>query len=379
MLGAIPLDVMLPSYPAMGAHFGKPVAYIAWSVSVFALGFAAAQLVVGPMSDHFGRKWVLIAALGIAAMGSVMTIFTDDFNAFLVLRVIQGVGCSSFVLAQAIVQDEYSGRAATRARVYVTSANGVLIAVSPVCGAILQATLGWRGSFGLFAALSLALMAICVCRYNAPRPAPQQARAVPFYIKEYARILSDMPFVAYWLVGSIAFSCHFAFIVASPLIFLGEMGMGPEQFSLILLIYGLAYVVAGVVTSRLISCITEVQAIYGGVSVIALAGCAMYFLQSGWEGSPISVLIPMLLCTFGTALVRPCAATLAMSRFTTSAGTAAAAGSSIRMLVGGVLGGFTAAMGRSASSNLVVLLLLSAIVCLVVLRALPADSASVEA
>lgn len=356
-LGAVPLDVMLPSYPSLAKHFARPVADIAWSISVFALGFAFAQLFVGPMSDHWGRKRVLIVALVLATLGSIGTMFTHEFATFLACRVIQAIGCACFVLAQAIVQDQFVGRAATRARIYITTGNGVLIAISPICGTALEWAMGWRGSFQLFVLISLALLVVACTNYvDAPRRSAHPG-AVIFYAREYGRMFSDAAFVGYWLIGSIAFSCHFAFIVASPIVFLEQMGIDATTYSLILLVYGIAYIVAGSIASKLISLFTERQVIYAGIVAIAVAGMSMFVLQFVWRGAPASIVLPMLICTLGTSMVRPCAASLAMSRFSTSAGTASAAGSTIRMLVAGLLSGLTAALGTSVTGNLAVLLL----------------------
>ena len=379
MLGAIPLDVMLPSYPAMAMHFARPVSDVAWSISVFALGFAVAQLFVGPLSDHYGRKKILIAALLVAAFGSGGAIFATDFHVFLAWRIIQAAGCSTFVLAQAIVQDEFKGKEATRARIFITSANGVLIAISPVCGSVLQQFFGWRGSFELFVVISVGLVAVAGWKYAAPLPSRPASQAARFYAAEYVRMFSDSPFVIYWLVGSIAFSCHFAFIVSSPLIFLEVMKMSATAFSAVLLLYGLAYVVAGVFAGKIIARISEQHAIYVGYGVIAAAGLVMFVLQMAIGTSAAAILVPMVLCTLGTSLVRPCAASLAMARFSTSAGTASAAGSSIRMLVGGVVSGLTAALGHSVIANLIGLLVMSSITCWLLLRVLAQKRTEVTA
>lgn len=335
LLGVFPLDVLLPSFPALAAHFGRTPADIALSISLFAVGIAFAQLLIGPLSDVIGRKGLLLAGMSVAMLGALGCVMTSDYSLFLVFRVLQALGCGCFVLSQALVQDLFEGAERDRLRILMTTASGIFISVSPLAGTFLQATLGWRGSFWLFTALAAVVLLKARLFLENTRPATS-SNAVNF-LGAYRRVLGNFDFVGYWLISAFAFACHFSFIVISPLIFMERLQLSAYDFSLILLIYGAAYIVGGVAATVLSRRITPGQQIITGLGLILLAGLVMLYLSKYFALSPATVLVPMLICTAGTTIARPAATSRAMSLFPEIAGTSASAGSTIIFICGGLI------------------------------------------
>lgn len=335
LLGVFPLDVLLPSFPAMATHFQTDPVDIALSISLFAVGIAFAQLLIGPLSDVIGRKGLLLTGMGVSMLGAIGCVMTSDYTLFLIFRVIQALGCGCFVLSQALVQDLFEGAERDRLRILMVTATGIFISVSPLAGTFLQATLGWRGSFWVFTALSaVVLIKACLFLQN-NRPASNGPRLG--FIQSYRRVLSHYEFVGYWLISAFAFACHFSFIVISPLIFMDQLQLAPYDFSLILLVYGAAYIVGGIIATVLNRRITPGRQIITGLSLILLSGLVMLYLAAHHVLAPATVLIPMLICTAGTTIARPAATSRAMSLFPDNAGTSASAGSTIIFICGGLI------------------------------------------
>jgi DHA1 family bicyclomycin/chloramphenicol resistance-like MFS transporter len=365
MLGSVPLDVMLPSYPDLAAHFHTKVADISFSISIFAFGFAVAQLFTGPLSDRFGRKRLLICALLLAIGGTSGAALSHDYGMFLVFRVIQALGCSCFVLAQAIVQDAFKGTSGVKARIYITTANGLFIAFSPLIGTYLQAALGWRGSFMFFFIVAVIVLLVTYLSYE--DKSLRSDGGFRYYANAYLQMFRHRQFVGYWIIGSLAFSCHFVFIIVSPLLFLDGMKMDATQYSFILLGYGIAYITGGVVASKIIRRASTGRSIAAGLVVIGVAAVLMVSLLKVSGVTTTSIMLPMLLCTIGTTVVRPGAATEAMSVFNENSGTAAAAGGTIRLVVGGGVSALVAIIGASVVTNLAILLAVSSVAGLIIL------------
>ncbi len=335
LLGVFPLDVLLPSFPALAEHFRSTPADIALSISLFAVGIAFAQLLIGPLSDVIGRKGLLLAGMSVSMLGALGCVMTSDYSLFLIFRVVQALGCGCFVLSQALVQDLFEGEERDRLRILMVTAGGIFISVSPLAGTFMQATLGWRGSFWVFIALSaVVLLKACLFLENS-RPTTSGTRT--HFLKAYRRVLGDFDFVGYWLISAFAFACHFSFIVISPLIFMDRLQLSAYEFSLILLIYGAAYVTGGILASVLSRRITSGQQMVVGLSLILFAGVTMLYLSSSFALVPATVLIPMLICTAGTTIARPAATSRAMSLFPDIAGTSASAGSTIIFICGGLI------------------------------------------
>jgi DHA1 family bicyclomycin/chloramphenicol resistance-like MFS transporter len=144
-------------------------------------------------------------------------------------------------------------------------------------------------------------------------------------------------FISYWLISAIAFACHFSFIVMSPLLFLEQLHLSSYTFSLILLVYGAAYVGGGVLAHGLSKRISANRQIIAGLLLIVLAGGLMGLLHRHAGLTVFNVLLPMMVCTMGITLARPIATSRAMDVFPDLAGTASSAGSALIFICGGVV------------------------------------------
>jgi len=335
LLGVFPIDVLLPSFPALSAHFVTSPADIALSISLFAVGIALSQLLIGPLSDVIGRKGLLLGGIATAMIGAVGCAVATDYTAFLCLRFVQALGCGCFVLSQALVQDLFEGQERDRLRILMVTATGIFISVSPLAGAVLQSLLDWPGSFLVFAALAAVVLVKTSLLLDGARPVTTDSR--PKLFRAYQRVCSDVDFVSYWLISALAFTCHFSFIVISPLIFMEQLQLSTYDFSVILLYYGVAYIAGGIVAAVLSRRLTAGQQIVIGLCLILASGLVMLHLATHAPLSVATVLIPMVICTAGTTIARPAATSGAMCLFPDNAGTSASAGSILIFICGGLI------------------------------------------
>ena len=360
LLAVFPLDVVLPSFPALSSHFHTTPSEIAESVSIFAIGLAVSLLLIGPLSDRFGRKKLLLAGIALSAIGATGCLFAEDFAWFLGFRVVQAVGCGTFALSQALIQDLFAGRELERIRIWMTTAGGIFISSSPLMGTWLQLYGGWQASFYVFIVLAIVVW-LWSARLLDDSRSQHRPSSVGFF-SGYWLLFSDIRFVGYWLISALAFACHFSFIVMSPLIFMEHLNLSAYQFAWALLLYGAAYVLGGVVASILHRTMASDRQINTGLALIAVSGGVMLWL--GWQFglSAATVLIPMLICTAGTTICRPIANSKAMSLYPELAGTSTSAGSLLIFMCGGLI----SLVVNLASDNLSVALAL----CFLILSAI---------
>ncbi|PRA32273.1 MFS transporter [Pseudomonas poae] len=335
LLGVFPLDVLLPSFPALAEHFSTSTTHIAQSVSLFAIGFSCSMLLIGPLSDRLGRKKLLLASMVVAIMGAAGCLVAQNTPQFLFFRVIQAVGCGGFILSQALVQDLFSGREQERLRIAMVTAGGIFISISPLLGAWLQLHWGWQSSFYVFMALcaTTLIMAHRLLHGGLPQAVPSQQHI----FKAYAKVFGNGHFVSYATISAITFACHFSFIVVSPLIFMDHLKLSPHEYSLTLLLYGAAYVLGGVCAGFLHKRIPAPTQMAIGLKLITLSGVVMLLLAYQFGLSTLTVLVPMLLCTAGTTITRPISNSKAMSLFPDNAGTAASAVAAMLFIAGGLI------------------------------------------
>lgn len=335
LLGVFPLDVVLPSFPHLSEYFRTSPSDIALSVSLFAISLALSVVFVGPLSDVWGRKSILLAGIAITIVGATGCLVSSDYSWFLLFRVVQAVGCGSFVLSQALIQDSFIGKEQQRVRIWMTTCSGVCISISPLLGTWLQLHLGWQGSFYV----SIALAVIVWMRASVLLKQTPHSRVASRgrFFSPYWRLCSDLRFTGYWLISGLAFACHFSFIVISPIIFMERLALSPYEFAWALLLYGVAYVLGGIVASALHRRLPANSQIVIGLGLIALSGLVMLSLANQFGLTAAAVLIPMLICTAGTTIARPIANSNAMTLYPQDAGTSSSVGGVMMFMCGGVI------------------------------------------
>jgi len=340
LLGVFPLDVILPSFPALSHEFRVDSKHIAYSVSLFAIGVAMAQIVIGPLSDSIGRKRLLLAGLGVAIAGALGCVFSTHYEAFMAFRLIQALGCGSLVLGQALVQDLYRGKQRNAMRILLTSASGLFISLSPLAGALLQQAFGWEASFTVFAIIAAIVALLSYALLHDTVEQPPRAPG----ISSYQVMLRDTTFLAYSMQSSLAFACHFSFIVIAPLLLMGRLELTTYQFSMVFIGYGLAYIVGGVAATYLNHHVSPQAQIKAGFQLISAAGIILLIWERLAGLSVVGVLLPMIVCTTGTTLVRPAATTQALARYSRQAGAAASLNTTLLFAGAGLTGSVVASI-----------------------------------
>ncbi|MGJ7548321.1 multidrug effflux MFS transporter [Pseudomonas alloputida] len=348
LLGVFPLDVILPSVPLMARDFRVDAQYIAYSISLFAVGVAISQTIIGPLSDRMGRKRLLIAGLVVSVAGAVGCTLATSYQGFMFFRLLQAVGCGCFVLSQALVQDRFNGHQRNAMRILMTSASGLFISLSPLAGSVLQQYLGWAGSFQVFVVLAIVVLALAF-RLLQEKPTSSGSAGV---LNSYQALLKDRAFLVSSLFSCLAFACHFSFVVVSPLLLIEQLGLTEFAFSIVFLGYGLAYLIGGFIASWL-NCRIAMHAQVGwGFALIGLAGLALCLVVTLHELGVFSLLLPLVLCTIGTTIVRPAATSHALGLHPERAGAAASLNNTMLFAFGGGASMLVASMRNSLPMSL---------------------------
>lgn len=356
LISFFPLNILLPSFPAIAAKFHTSTAEIALSVSLFTLVFAISQLITGPLSDKLGRKEVLLGCIVVSTIGAIGCALATNYPSFLLFRAIQAIGCGFFVLGHALVEDLFEEQDRARVRLYYMTLSGSFVALSPLLGSWLQTTFDWQGSFYGFAVMALGMFIhalwILPSKSESPKKSPT---AILHTLKS---IMGNRDFLRYWWIAALVFACYFALISVTPLIFMDELKLSEYQYALVLMVYGVAYLLGGVAASFLQKHISLSRQINVGLGLLGVAGVLLALIIRYEAITTITLLIPMLISALAVTLVRPAAISAAMLLFSSSAGTAASAGNSIMF--------FTAAISSAAlaqaGANLLMTIAISFIV-----------------
>jgi predicted MFS family arabinose efflux permease len=356
LISFFPINILLPSFPALAAKFDTSTAEVALSISLFTLVFAISQLIAGPLSDKFGRKEVLLGCIVVSTLGSIGCALAANYPSFLLFRAVQAIGCGFFVLGHALVEDLFEEQDRARIRIYYMTLSGSFVALSPLLGSWLQTTFDWQGSFYGFAVMALGMF--IHAWLILPSKAASPERAPVSIIATLKSIASNRDFIRYWWIAALVFACYFALISVTPLIFMDELKLSEYQYAVVLMVYGVAYLLGGVAATALQKHISLTRQINLGLGLLGIAGVLLTLVISYEAMTTITLLIPMLISALAVTLVRPAAISAAMLLFSSSAGTAASAGNSIMFITAAI----SSAALAQAGGNLLMTIAISFIV-----------------
>lgn len=356
LISFFPINILLPSFPALAARFDTPSADVALSISLFTLVFSISQLITGPLSDKWGRKEVLLGCITLSILGALGCALATDYLTFLLFRSVQAMGCGFFVLGHALVEDLFEEQDRARVRLYYMTLSGSFVALSPLIGSWLQTTFDWQGSFYGFAVMALGMLIHALCILPSKSASPH--RTPVSIIGTLKAVARNRDFLRYWWIAALVFACYFALISVTPLIFMDALKLSEYQYALVLMVYGVAYLLGGVAASYLQKRISLSRQINIGLGLLLVAGVLLTLIVSLDAITPVTLLIPMLISALAVTLVRPAAISAAMVLFSSSAGTAASAGNSIMFLTAAV----SSAVLAQTGSNLLITIAMSFIV-----------------
>ena len=347
LTGITPLSIDMPlaGLPAIAAAFAEPEAKVQLVVGVFLAGFAIAQLVLGPVSDRFGRRPVLLAGLAVYAVAGLACTQAESLSVLLPLRFIQGISaCAGPVIARAIVADVYAGKAAQRAMSIVTAGMGLAPIVAPMIGGILMNFFDWPAVFITLSLTGLLLLSLVMLLLGETLPTPDP-KALRFnrILVNYFSMLCSRPFMSFALPSLLSGGALFSFISAAPFVLIGQMGFAPVMFGVFFAMVMLGFITGASLSARISQTRTPAQMVRLGTAVMALGGVVMF--ASGLSGieHALALVIPMAVIMMGTGLMRPNSIAGAMAGFRDRAGAASALLGFLQM-GGGVLAGIVGAV-----------------------------------
>ncbi|EJC1155586.1 Bcr/CflA family multidrug efflux MFS transporter [Cronobacter sakazakii] len=319
VLGFLATDMYLPAFAVIEADLHTAPSAISASLSLFLAGFALAQLVWGPLSDRFGRRPVLLAGLGIFALGCLGTVWVESAGALLALRFIQAVGvCSAAVSWQALVTDRYPAQQARRIFATIMPLVGLSPALAPLLGSWILNHFSWQAIFVVLFAITVALM---IPALRLPSGAPQGNKGgepLSFMMLLRSRVYSGNV-----LIYAACSASFFAWLTGSPFI-LHEMGYSPAVIGLSYVPQTIAFLIGGY------GCRSALQK-WNGETLLPwlLAGFALSVLATWLVGLSDAVtlttlLIPFCLMAMANGAIYPIVVAAALLPFPQATGRAAA-------------------------------------------------------
>jgi len=324
-LGMLATNMYLASFPSLGKELAATPAQVKLTLTVFLLGFAVGQLVIGPLSDKFGRRVLLLSGLVLYALTSALIAVAVNIEWMLGLRVAQAVAaCTGSVLARAVARDLFSGDELTRSLGFVTTMVAAAPGFSPLIGGLIETFFGWRATFALLALVGVFSTLVVWFRVPETHHARDTAPGIGQAFASYFTLLAKRDFIVPTLATTCAMAGLFAFFASAPGIFIERYGVPPALFGLIPCVTVFAVFAGGFSAPRLAKKWPGYRPIVFGLVMMLIGSSSILALSIAGDPGMFAVLGVLLFFLFGMGVVNPLSTVFALRPFPEKAGAASA-------------------------------------------------------
>lgn len=334
-LGPLALNIFIPAMPGMTDVFGVDYGTIQLTLTLYLVGLAVAQLFMGPLSDRFGRRPVLLGGIGLFLAGSLAAALAQSIEALIVARVVQAVGgCAGIVLGRAIVRDTHSREESASMIGYITMVMVVAPMLAPLIGGYLDSWFGWRATF--FAVLGigavvLALACILLHETHHHRTLGEGPLAM---LRGFGLLLRDPAFAGYSVNVAFTSAVFFAFLAGAPYIMVELLQRPSSEYGLYFMMNAFSYMAGNFASGRLATRVGPDRMILTG-SALAIAGVGLLTaLALTVPLVPLIIFAPVMLVGIANGLSLPSATASAISLRPELAGTASGLVGFLQMMIG---------------------------------------------
>lgn len=325
-LGPLTIDMYLPALPALGVDLGASESAVQLTLTGTLIGLGLGQLVIGPLSDAFGRRKPLIVGTVVHIGASVLCLIAPNVAVLGVLRTLQGVGAAAtMVVAMAVVRDLFTGKAAAAILSRLMLVMGTAPILAPSLGAAILLTGSWRGVFAVLALLGVVLLLVAIFLLKETLP-PERRRTSELrpVLRTYRMLVTDRQFVVLALVAALGMSALFSYVSGSSFVLQDNFGLSQQQFGLVFALGAVALIGASQFNVVLLNRYTERQIVFGALGAALVFGAVLIVFAVSEVGGLAGFLTPLLFLLAAVGFVLPNAPALALSRHGEAAGTAAA-------------------------------------------------------
>lgn len=319
VLGFLATDMYLPAFSAIQADLQTPASAVSASLSLFLAGFAAAQLLWGPLSDRYGRKPVLLIGLTIFALGSLGMLWVENAATLLVLRFVQAVGvCAAAVIWQALVTDYYPSQKVNRIFATIMPLVGLSPALAPLLGSWLLVHFSWQAIFATLFAITVVLILPIFWLKPTTKARNNSQDGLTF-----TDLLRSKTYRGNVLIYAACSASFFAWLTGSPFI-LSEMGYSPAVIGLSYVPQTIAFLIGGYGCRAALQKWQGKQLLPWLLVLFAVSVIATWAAGFISHVSLVEILIPFCVMAIANGAIYPIVVAQALRPFPHATGRAAA-------------------------------------------------------
>ncbi|MFE3825480.1 multidrug effflux MFS transporter [Streptomyces sp. NPDC059092] len=365
-LPPLSMDMYLPALPEVTRSLGTVAATAQLTLTACLAGMALGQIVVGPMSDKFGRRRPLMFGMVVYVIATAICAFAPTVELLIGFRLLQGLaGAAGIVIARAVVRDLYDGVEMARFFSTLMLISGVAPIIAPVIGGQVLRLTDWRGIFVVLTVVGVLLtLVVWKWLHETLPPERRHSGGVGEALRTMRGLLADRVFTGYTLAGGLAFAALFAYVAASPFVVQEIYGASPQTFSLLFGVNSIGLIAVGQINGRVLVGRVSLDRVLGfGLLVIAGAALALLLMTSGVFGDvglfPVAAGLFVLMSAMGLAMPNTNAS--ALMRAPHAAGSASALIGTASFLIGAIASPLVGIAGEETAVPMAVVQLVCAV------------------
>ncbi len=355
-MSAMVMNMFLPSLPNMAAYFGTEYRVMQLSVALYLGTVGVLQIIIGPLSDRFGRRPVLLWGIAIFIVATLGCLLAPNAGVFLFFRMMQATVSVAMVLTRAIARDISEQEQAASMIGYITMGMAVIPMITPALGGILDEIFGWKASFLVF--LGLGLLTFWLIWADVGETNRQRSASFAQQFRQYPELLLSPRFWGYSLAAAFASGTFFAYLGGAPYVGTQVFGLSPTRLGILFGAPGLGYMFGNFLSGRYSTMFGINRMVLTG-SMVTLSGVAVSLVVF-WlgHGSALSFFGFMIIMGIGNGLVLPNANAGMLSVRPHLAGTASGLGGAIMVGGGAALSAYAGSLLGEGSGALPLLVLM---------------------
>ncbi|MFJ9769193.1 Bcr/CflA family multidrug efflux MFS transporter [Streptomyces erythrochromogenes] len=340
-LPPLSMDMYLPALPQVTDVLNSPAATIQLTLTACLAGMALGQLVIGPMSDKWGRRRPLLVGMVVYVLATAICALAPTAELLIAFRLLQGLaGAAGVVIARAVVRDLYDGDEMARFFSTLMLISGAAPIVAPLIGGQVLRFADWRGVFVVLTGVG-AILTLMVWRGLGETLPPERRHTggVGSALRTMRGLLGDRVFAGYTLTGGFAFAVLFSYISASPFVVQEIYGASPQTFSLLFGLNSVGLILVGQINGKLLVGRVRLDKVLAiGLAVVLVSAVSLLLMATGVFGevglTPIATALFVLMSAMG--IVLPNTNAQALMRTPHAAGSASALLGTSSFLVGAI-------------------------------------------
>ena len=291
-------DLYLPGFPAIGTALGAGPSGVQLTLTAFLVGLALGQLVMGPLSDRYGRRGPLVASATLCVLAGVVCAVAPSLPVLVAARAVQGfAGAGGMVIGRAVIADVVTGRAAARAFTLMLTVGGIAPVLAPLVGGLLADPVGWRGMLWTVAGLCAAMLVAVLLVLDETHPPERRSTGESSPLADMRSVVASRAYRGPVLVFACSFGVMMAYISSSPFVYQNVVGLDEVQYGVAFGANAVGLITAGYVSSRLVDRWAPASILRAciGVQLLAtLAFLALAALAAPVWAYPVAIFVAVL-------------------------------------------------------------------------------------